>query len=137
MDEPQPTPDSIPVGTCRKPALFVALAVAIVLFLGREVLRSWPLTTRVIVENHLPETIGDFEIKDSSRTIRFGSMPSYGPVVLAIDFQPGERYGIHGQTLSGDEILSQIVNAREERRDVHIVIWKNGEGFHYVSIEEN
>ena len=122
-------------GTRRMSTLLVVLAAVVVAFAGRAATVYWPHIPRVIVENQLPDAIDGLTVEDSSRTLDLGSVPSDGRLVLAIDFRPGERYVIHGHTISGDELISQLEIARREHRDVRIKIYKNGEGFHYVSIE--
>ena len=138
MDEPQSA--SADHGTIasqvrRIPIALIGLVVLLLAFLGREVMVAWPHTPRVIVENQLPDAIDSLTVEDSSRRIDFGRVPSNGRVVLAIEFRPGELYLINHFKISGDEVINQLAIARQERRDVHIKFWQNGEGFRYVAVE--
>jgi hypothetical protein len=119
----------------RSRALAIALAAMLALIFGRQFLNSLPYQPRLVLQNALHEAIAPFEVGEDSRAIDFGAVPARSLFVMPIEPRAGVVYTIYGHAIPGEELVRQLDFARQERRDVRIRVWQNGEGLHYVSIE--
>lgn len=119
----------------RTQKLTIGFGVVLSLFLGLQVGNIQSREPRLVFENRLPEAIDGLQAEDTSRTFDFGRVPENGTTILPIAARVAESYTILGCVLSGDELIRQLEITRDERRDVHIRVHRNGEGFRYVTIE--